>query len=468
MVVRVRIAPSPTGEPHIGTAYASLFNYAFAKKEKGKFILRIEDTDKARVVAGAEEKIIDCLRWLGLFWDEGPDIGGPFAPYRQSLRVDKYQEFAKELVEKKKAYFCNCSPERLREIREDQRKRGETSHYDRKCRGRNLKQAGDTVIRLAVPLEGTTSFKDVVRGQITFQNKEIDDQVLLKADGFPTYHLASVVDDHLMEISHIIRAEEWLSSTPKHVLLYQAFGWSAPKFIHLPLLRNPDKSKISKRKNPVSLVWYREQGYLPEALLNYLANMGWSMPGDREIFTLAEFIGNFDFDRLDPVGPVLDLQKLDWLNGEYIREAPDEKLVKLLAGFTKIKREDIGKVLPLIKERMKKLSEFDSLTDFIFKEEINPNFGEIVKKYDKKLKAEALQKVGNELEKVSQWISANIEKATESERLKIGWTKGDLYMTIRVAVSASTATPPLFETMEAIGSKRVVKRLSSAAKKLSK
>jgi glutamyl-tRNA synthetase len=272
-----------------------------------------------------------------------------------------------------------------------------------------------------------------------------------------------------MKISHVIRAEEWLSSTPKHVLLYQAFGWKPPKFVHLPLLRNPDKSKISKRKNPVSLIWYREQGYLPEALLNYLATMGWSMPGDKEIFDLGKFIDNFNFDRIDPAGPIFDIQKLDWMNGEYIRKSDNKKLVKLLEDFAKVGKEDVERVLPLVKERMKKLSEFDSLTDFIFKEEVSPDKNQLtVRKYGGEKTAEALLEVTKAIESESKWNDKSIESAVESKRSRIGWTKSELYMPIRVAVSASTTTPPLFETMEAIGKDRVVKRLDSAVKKLSK
>jgi len=469
LVVRVRIAPSPTGDPHIGTAYVSLFNFAFARQKKGKFILRIEDTDRSRLVEGTEKKILDSLKWLNLFWDEGPDISGSFKPYRQSERLSKYKQFAIKLVENNKAYYCDCSPERLKQIKDEQQKNGELTHYDRKCRNKGLIESSDTVIRLAVPAEGSTKFKDEVRGEIIFQNKDIDDQVLLKSDGFPTYHLASVVDDHLMEISHVIRAEEWLSSTPKHVLLYQAFGWQIPTFVHLPLLRNPDRSKISKRKNPVSLTWYKDQGYLPLALLNYLATMGWSMPDGKEVFSLDDFINSFTFDRIDPAGPVFDLQKLDWMNGVYIRNMDNQELAESLKEFSKRSIDEIKKVLPLVKERMKKLSDFDSLTDFIFKEEVSPDPNQlVVKKYGEEKTAASLLKVAEEMEKASSWSDKEIEEAIESERSKVGWTRSEFYMPVRVAVSASTTTPPLFETIEAIGKDKTVRRLKNASKKLSK
>ncbi|MCH8821344.1 glutamate--tRNA ligase [Patescibacteria group bacterium] len=466
-MVRVRIPPSPTGDPHIGTAYTSLFNFAFAKKNKGKFILRIEDTDRSRNVEGTEEKIIQSLKWLSLDWDEGPDIGGPFSPYKQSERLDIYKKYAKELVEENKAYYCDCSPERLKETRDKQQRAGGLPHYDRKCRNKSLKEKGNSVVRMAVPLEGSTTFKDEVRGEITFQNKEIDDQVLLKSDGFPTYHLASVVDDHLMKISHVIRAEEWLSSTPKHVLLYEAFGWEIPKFIHLPILRNPDKSKISKRKNPVSIIWYKEQGYLPQALLNFLANMGWSMPNNIEIFSMNEFIKEFSFERIDPTGPIFDIQKLDWMNGEYIRKTANRELVNLLTDFTKVEKRDIEKVLPLIKERMKKLSEFDGLTYYFFDEDIKFDIGIVVqKKKDESETKDVLEKMSKILSNVD-WNKVAIEESIKKYQEEIGWSNIDLFQTIRGATTGSLATPPLFDTLEAIGKNKVVKRLKSSADKLS-
>ena len=467
MKVRVRIAPSPTGDPHIGTAYTSLFNFAFAAKNKGKFILRIEDTDKIRFVSGAEGKIISALKWLGLDWDEGPDIGGTYKPYRQSERLEKYKKFANDLVDTKKAYYCDCSPERLKKVRDDQQKKNQVSQYDKKCRNKNLRGSPNTVVRLAVPSEGDTFFQDEIRGKIQFKNTEIDDQVLLKSDGFPTYHLASVVDDHLMEISHVIRAEEWLSSTPKHVLLYQAFGWQVPKFVHLPLLRNPDKSKISKRKNPISLVWYKDQGYLPSALLNYLANLGWSMPGDKELFSLDEFIKNFSFDRIDPSGPIFDLQKLDWMNGEYIRKTDNAELENLLADFTKVKKEDIRRVLPLIKERMKKLSEFDNLTSYFFEEKIPVDKGVIIQAdVNSNATVSALKVVESSFSKIDKWDKGVIEEVLNMDLPKVDLNKKDLFQTVRGTVTGSNATPPLFDTLEAIGQGKVLDRLGTAITEL--
>ena len=333
-MVRVRIAPSPTGDPHVGTAYIALFNYVFAKKQGGQFILRIEDTDQTRSTLASEEAILRALHWVGLQWDEGPDCGGPFGPYRQSERTALYQQHAQLLVEKGAAYRCFCTAERLEASRHT---KGKSSGYDRRCRYLTKEEVSDRlaagdkyVIRLAMPLTGETRFFDGLRGDTQFANATIDDQVLLKSDGFPTYHLANVVDDHLMQISHVIRAEEWISSTPKHIRLYQAFGWKQPAFLHMPLLRNPDHSKISKRENPVSLDYYRDVGFFPEALLNFLALMGFAFGGDREKFTLAEMIEVFDWTKVSASGPVFDLQKLTWLNGLYLRELTPEALLSRL------------------------------------------------------------------------------------------------------------------------------------------
>jgi len=320
-MVVTRIAPSPTGDPHVGTAYIALFNYAWARKNGGRFIVRIEDTDRARYVPGAEERILAALKWLGLSYDEGPDVGGPHGPYRQSERLPLYQKYAEELLKRGWAYRAFETPEELEQIRK------EKGGYDGRARNIPPEEAEERarrgephVIRLKVPRPGTTEVKDELRGLVVYDNQEIPDVVLLKSDGYPTYHLANVVDDHLMGVTDVIRAEEWLVSTPIHVLLYRAFGWEAPRFYHMPLLRNPDKTKISKRKSHTSLEWYKAEGFLPEALRNYLCLMGFSMPDGREIFTLEEFIQAFTWERVSLGGPVFDLEKLRWMNGKYIRE----------------------------------------------------------------------------------------------------------------------------------------------------
>src|SRR6266567_606320 len=333
MTVRVRYPPSPTGVPHIGNIRTALFNWLLARHADGAFVLRIEDTDQARLVPGATEKIIQSLRWLGLDYDEGPDPNDPsrdigdFGPYVQSRRLSIYREAVIDLIERGHAYRCYCTPEQLERDRIELRANRQPPRYKRRCRELplavredNERQGLPSVVRFAMPPYGETTFRDAIRGEITFQNETQDDFIALKSDGYPTYHLANVVDDHEMRITHVIRAEEWLSSTPKHVLLYQAFGWEPPIFMHMPLLRNADRSKISKRKNPVSLEYYERQGYLPEALLNFLALMGWSMSDDREVFSINAMIEEFSFDRVNLGGPVFDLQKLEWLNGLYIRQ----------------------------------------------------------------------------------------------------------------------------------------------------
>ena len=457
--VRTRIAPSPTGDPHIGTAYTALFNYAYAKKNKGEFILRIEDTDRTRLVPEAEQKIIDSLNWLGLKWDEGP--------YRQSDRLNKYQKAAQELVEKGAAYYCDCSPDRLDKLRKEQQTKGEVPRYDRKChlnQPQKLKE-GTFVVRLKVPEEGETSFQDEIRGKITFQNKDIDDAVILKSDSWPTYHLAVVVDDADMKISHVIRAEEWLSSTPKHVLLYKALNRQLPIFAHLPILRNPDKSKISKRKNPVSISWYKDQGYLPEALLNYLSLMGWSMPDSREKFTLKEFIENFDLGRVDPAGPVFDLQKLDWLNGEWIRGSDDSNLTDRLVNYTKRNRDQIKRVLPLVKERMKKLSDFDNLTFYFFESKLNLDPKLLKPKNTTSVFAsKVLHHLRNSLSEVesNNWRQEDLLKVLTNEVEESGWSKTNLFQTTRYSVSGSIGTPPLDQTLEEIGKTETINRLDAA------
>lgn len=377
-MVRTRIAPSPTGQDlHIGNVYTALLNFAWAKRNNGKFILRIEDTDRTRLVEGSEKRIRESLDWLGISYDEGPGKPGPHEPYRQSERLQIYKKYAEELIEKTMAFYCFCTTERLTTMRSVQEASSMPTLYDGFCKKYSLVEAKEKakseayVIRMNTPEEGKTEFNDLVRGKIEFENSLIDDQILLKSDGYPTYHLAVVVDDHLMEISHVIRAEEWISSTPKHILLYNFFGWELPVFAHVPILRNPDKSKLSKRKNPVWVSWYREEGFLPEAILNFLALMGWSHPEQKEEFDLSEFEKLFDPKDLKPVGPIFDITKLEWLNGVWIRKLPLVELKKRLEKYYKDDRElssvfdskHADLLLGLAQSRMKKLSEFRNLVN---------------------------------------------------------------------------------------------------------
>jgi len=478
-VVRTRIAPSPTGDPHVGTAYVALFNYAWAKKNGGQFILRIEDTDRERSNPASERMIFESLRWLGLSWDEGPDVGGPHAPYRQSERTAIYREQVERLVAAGAAYPCFCTKERLEALREEQRARkAPVMGYDRHCRAippaeaARRRAAGEAhVIRLAMPIDGETVAHDLLRGEVRFDNTLVDDQVLLKSDGYPTYHLANVVDDHLMGISHVIRAEEWISSLPKHVQLYRAFGWELPVFCHLPLLRNADRSKISKRKNPVSLEYYRRAGFLPETMLNYLALMGWIMPdGVTEEFTLAEFVEHFTLERITLGGPVFDLAKLTWLNGRTIRRLRPAEIVQRLRGWV-LSEAYLEEVVRLAHERFDTLEQFMAYAQFFFVGDVDYDQearGKLVGKQRTAAETAAvLERLLEEvLDPLMDWDAAHLEEALRAFAGAAGWKPGDLFMPVRVAVTGRAATPPLFETMAVLGKELCRRRLRRAVEVL--
>ncbi|MGQ9494783.1 MAG: glutamate--tRNA ligase [Thermoanaerobaculaceae bacterium] len=477
-MVRTRIAPSPTGDPHVGTAYVALFNYAWAKKNKGQFILRIEDTDRERSNPASERMIFESLRWLGLSWDEGPDVGGPHAPYRQSERLELYRRFAEELMDRGAAYPCFCSKERLDALREEQRRsKSPTMGYDRRCRSLPRAEAearrrgGEPyVVRLAMPTEGMTQVRDLLRGELVFDNQLIDDQILLKSDGYPTYHLANVVDDHLMGVTHVIRAEEWLSSLPKHVQLYRGFGWEEPVFCHLPLLRNADRSKISKRKNPTSLNYYRRAGFLPETMRNYLALMGWTMPDGREEFSLEEFVENLTLERIVLGGPVFDLEKLTWLNGRYLRNlTPEEWLQRLRADL--FSDAYLLQVVPLVRERIDKLEDFLAYGAFFFVGEVSYDAKAreklIPKGFSASGAAQILESLLEErLDPLLDWQKETLEEHLRQFASERGLAPGDLFMSVRVAVTGRTATPPLFETMAVLGKEICRRRLRRAAQVL--
>ena len=472
--VRVRVAPSPTGDPHVGTAYIALFNYAFARSRGGKFILRIEDTDRERSTKESERAIFEALHWVGLAWDEGPDVGGPHGPYRQSERAEIYREHAARLVAKGAAYPCFCTPERLAALREEQKARKENFGYDGACKRLShadveAKLAAGTphVIRLNVPAEGETVVRDLIRGDVVFKNAAIDDQVLIKSDGFPTYHLANVVDDRLMGVTHVIRAEEWVSSTPKHLLLYAAFGWEPPRFIHMPLLRNPDKSKISKRKNPTSLLWYREQGYLPEALLNFLGLMGYSFPDEREEFDLDAMVEEFSWDRVTTSAPVFDLQKLDWLNGVYIRDIAAEELVDRIRAAVpaaaELDRELMIRTVPVARERLKKLTDYMGVMGFLFADEVTPSAADLIpKKTSADDAIRILETAGREFAEVEPWTTAALEDRARALVEELGVKGRSFFMCLRVAVTGSAVSPPLFESMELLGRGKTLSRLAAS------
>jgi glutamyl-tRNA synthetase len=456
--VRVRIAPSPTGDPHVGTAYVALFNYVFARKHGGDFIIRIEDTDQTRYRGSSEDMILRSLKWLGLSWDEGPDVGGAYGPYRQSERREIHAKYAMQLVESGHAYRCFCTPARLDVMRQEQKAAGKTTGYDRHCRDHSQAKtaahltAGDAfVVRLKMPTEGKTVFQDYVRGAIEIDNSRIDDQVLLKSDGYPTYHLANVVDDHLMKISHVMRAEEWVTSTPKHVLLYQAFGWEVPTFCHLPLLRNPDRSKISKRKNPTSLRYYERSGILPHTLLNFLGLMGWSFGDNVEIFSVAEMIERFDPKHIHLGGPIFDQSKLNWLNNQYLQKSTDDEFVSYIRD--QMFSPEILKLLkPLVCERIDRMEQFVDKNAFFFNGALTYDQATLVPK--EKTVADVIGVAGalaDVLDEVYDWDAEHLKAALDSHREAIGWKPKDYFMTLRLILTGRKDSPPLIESIVIIG-----------------
>ncbi len=475
--VRTRIAPSPTGDPHVGTAYMSLFDKAYAHHRGGKFILRIEDTDQERYNPTSVGEIIKALDWLGLTPDEGPGIGGDYGPYVQSERLHLYQEHAQRLIEIGAAYRCFCTRERLDRMRAEQAARKEPPHYDRTClrlspdevEG-NLAEGMPFTVRLQTPDEGTTGFNDMVRGEITFENRVLDDPILLKSDGFPVYHLAVVVDDHYMKISHVVRGEEWISSTPIHVLLYKAFGWETPAFAHMPLMRNQDRSKISKRKNNTSMKWYREQGFLPEAMINFLALMGWSMPDGEEIFGYEAVEREFSFNRVTTSGPVFDLVKLTSINGKYIRMLSDDELYNRLLPYLpeNIDQERVRQVAPVIKDRLTRLGEFMELTAYLFGPPPPYEASLLVPRKGTPAAAlAALARLHTLLEELPQpWTHEQWEAAMRALAADLGMKAGDLFMVLRVAVTGSTVSPPLFESLEILGKEETLRRVAEAEARL--
>lgn len=460
-MVRTRIAPSPTGEDiHIGNLYTALINWAYAKKHKGQFILRIEDTDCERLIKGAEEKILHSLERYGLTPDESPKVGGSYGPYRQSERLVIYKKYAEELVREGAAYYCFCTKERLESLRKQQQAEKKIPKYDRHCLQvqspkSKVKSRQPYVIRLKIPDNTDIVFDDVIRGKIKFNSSDLDDQVLLKSDGYPTYHLAVVVDDHLMKISHVIRAEEWISSTPKHVLLYEALGWEKPVFAHLPILRNPDRSKLSKRKSPVWASWYLKQGFLPEAVLNYLSLMGWSHPAGKEIFSLDEFVKVFDLKDVKPVGPAFDPVKLEWMNGAYIRQLKVQSLKSKVYEFYEQKYDQamIEKTIPLIQERIKKLSDYLPLCEFFFK---RPATYEV----DLSAEKDLLQKMHHRLERINDWRADAIGSAMQNLAKELAVKNNQFFMVLRVVITGRKISPPLNESMVMLGKAECLVRLS--------
>jgi glutamyl-tRNA synthetase len=470
MTVRTRIAPSPTGDPHVGTAYVALFNMAFAHSQGGEFLLRIEDTDRARSTPESEKAILDALHWLGLEWDEGPDNGGPKGPYRQSERSDIYRAHADQLLDSGHAFRCFCSSERLDGLRLKQMEEKQPVGYDGHCQNLGQDEVAirvadkeSHVVRMQVPREGQCTFNDMLRGEISIDWTQVDLQVLLKADGMPTYHLANVVDDHLMEISHVIRGEEWINSAPKHILLYQYFGWELPVFCHLPLLRNVDKSKLSKRKNPTSILFYQRMGYLPEALLNYLGRMGWSMPDEREKFTLAEMLEVFDIQRVSLGGPVFDVEKLSWLNGMWIREElSDEQLADRLQDWA-LNRDALMAFIPFAKQRMETLSDIAPLGNYLVSGMLPITADQLTSAgIEEDLLMEVLQFSLWRLEAVQNWQRDSIFEALKSVADAMGIKLKPFLAPLFIAIAGSSASISVMDSMKLLGADMSRARLRHA------
>ena len=470
MSVRTRVAPSPTGDPHVGTAYMALFNRCFAHAQGGQFILRIEDTDRVRSTPEAEQAILDSLRWLGLSWDEGPDVGGPHGPYRQSERGDIYAGYAWQLVDEGKAFVCYRTADELDAIREARREAGNStalkpSDLLLSPEEQAARKAADQpfVIRMMVPEEeGVCAVEDMLRGTIELDWSMVDAQILLKSDGMPTYHLANVVDDHLMEITHVIRGEEWINSAPKHKLLYDYLGWDMPVLCHLPLLRNPDKSKLSKRKNPTSILYYQRMGFLPEALLNYLGRMGWSMPDEREKFTLAEMEQAFDIKRVSLGGPIFDLEKLNWLNGLWIREDLSlDELAQRLKGWA-LNRDMLDKILPHAQSRMTTLADFVPLSAYLVSGELPLSPGDFGDAQDSDATIRMLQFVLWRLEAHQDWSRDALFQVLKSTAEALELKPKALFAPLFVAVAGSNSGYSMPDSMAILGPDMTRARLRTA------
>src|SRR3990170_2301726 len=483
--VRVRYAPSPTGAPHVGNIRAALFDWLFARHEGGAFILRIEDTDRTRFVESAVEAQLEALRWLGLGWDEGPDVGGPYAPYVQSQLRELYQAAARRLVESGHAYECYCSAERLDALRNRQRELKQPPGYDGRCRAdegrakaKDEAAGAPAVVRFKTPREGATTVQDYIRGAVTFRNALIDDFVILKSDGFPTYHLAEAVDDHAMAITHVIRGEEWLPSAPRHKLLFEALGYGLPVFVHTPVILGPDRSKLSKRHGAQSVLEYRDMGYLPDAVFNFLGLLGWSLDDRTEIISRDDFVRHFSLDRLLKSPAVFNLEKLDWMNGEYMRALADDEFVRLVVewlekpelegGLPPSVARPIGadytrRMVPIVKERVKLLSKAREMMDFFYlPEPLDLDAGVLLGERFKDDRSQAALLVSEALvlaEQTGEWTAAPLEQAYRALAERLGARFRDLAGLMRAAITGRTVSPPLLESMEILGRERCVRRL---------
>ncbi len=477
--VRVRYAPSPTGIPHVGNIRTALFNWLFARHNGGSLIVRIEDTDQARTQEGAIQAILESLRWLDIDWDEGPEVGGDFGPYLQSERLDIYDRYARKLLESGAAYHCYCSAERLKAARDEQSRLKQMPVYNGRCRDVSedeAKASGDTdipVVRFRVPTGRTITFNDRIREKVSFDSDILGDFVLIKTDKFPTYHMANVVDDHLMKISHVLRAEEWLSSTPRHLLLYEALGMIPPQYGHLPIILGPDRSKLSKRHGAAALLDYRGLGFVPDAMVNYLALMGWSLDDHTELFARNELVEHFALERVGKTGAIFDITKLSWMNGVYLRDMPAGRFVEDALPILESKlppavprpldRAYAERVLPLLQERIKTLEELPEIAAFFFADEISHDPAALIpKKMDRDATISALNAAATNLDPLESWDPDSLEALLRPLAPDLGIKTGQLFGALRVAVTGRTAAPPLFDTMSVLGRERCMKRIQDA------
>ena len=482
--VRVRFAPSPTGDPHVGNIRTAVFNWLFARHHGGSFAIRIEDTDQAREVAGATEALLESLRWLGLDWDEGPDIGGQSGPYLQSQRLEGYRDAASRLLETGSAYYCYCSPKRLAELREKQARLKKDPGYDRRCRDMTTaeqiewaKGRPTPAVRFKMPMEGSTTVDDLIRGRVTFENRLLDDFVVLKSDGFPTYHLANVVDDHAMKISHVMRAEEWLSSIPRHLQLYEALGLEPPRFAHLPMILAEDKSKLSKRHGAAALLEYRSSGFLPDAMVNFLALLGWSLDDKTEIMSREELVQHFSIERVAKAGAIFNQEKLLWVNGQYLRKMADKDLAEALLTYWRAypppeipdlpERDYLLRIVPLISERIKTMSDAAPLVAFFFRDTLEYETEELVQKgMDRPSTKVALERALDVLSQTESFDAAATDAELRPLAATLSIKAGQLFGSIRVATTGLRVAPPLFESLEILGRDRSLASIKSAADRL--
>lgn len=493
--VRTRYAPSPTGFPHIGNYRTALFEWLAARHTNGKFVLRVEDTDRKRLVPGSIEAIQEGLKWLGLDWDEGPDVGGQYGPYMQSERLDLYREYGEKLIAQGDAYRCYCTEERLEQMRAEQIARKEPTHYDRRCRwltpeqrAANEAEGLSSVIRFAAPLDGQTTYHDFLRGDITFDNTTIDDMILLKSDGYPTYNFANIIDDHLMAITHVIRGEEYISSAPRYAQVYRAFGWEEPTVVHVPLVLAPDRSKLAKRHGALPLLDYRDKGYLPEAICNFLLLLGWSYDDKKEFFTREEMIEAFDDRRIGTSPAIFDVTRLDWFNGHYIRQLAPARLTELAMPFllkslpedvrSSVDAEYAREVFVLDQERFKTLADVPVLTSFFFVDQPEYDASLLLGKgMDTQRALATLDAIVAVLDEQSDWTPESLLTTLDGTVTRLGFIRtkadgsqvpdrGPAFMMVRVAVSGRKETPGLTEMMAVLGRERVLKRLHGAREKL--